>query len=118
MGGSNKQHPIVEKVLSLLRIDPKYKNMGMPDPEVLYLDDAALRTIQEEFEKYFDSDELPTALISLLQLANALGDEGHKEVAIELIRIAVLGKEALKKKAAEKNQVEYFNSITIKDNVI
>jgi len=72
--------------------------MGMPDPEVLYLNDAALRTIQEEFEKYFNSDELPTAIISLLELANALDREGHNEVAIDLIRIVVTGKEALEKR--------------------
>lgn len=72
--------------------------MGMPDPEVLYLNDAALRTIQEEFEKYFNSDELPTAIISLLELANALDREGHNEVAIDLIRIVVTGKEVLEKR--------------------
>jgi len=99
---SKKQHPIVEKVLSSLRMDPKYKNMGMPDPEVLYLNDGALRTIQEEFEKYFDSDELTTAIVSLLELANALDGEGHNEVAIDLIRIVVTGNEALKKRSKLK----------------
>jgi hypothetical protein len=99
-----EQHPIVEKVLSLLRIAPKFRNMRMPDPQVLYLNHAALQTVKEEFEKYFDSDELPIAIISLLQLANALGDEGHKDVAIDLIRIVVTGKEALKKRNDLKNR--------------
>ena len=104
MSNPKSRHPIVEKVLSLLKIDPKYRNMSMPDPQVLYLNDAALQTVKEEFEKYFDSDELPVAIISLLELANALGDNGHKDVAIDLIRIVVTGKEALKKRNELKNR--------------
>lgn len=103
MSEKKKQHPIVEKVLSLMRIDPKYQNMGMPDPQVLYLSDESLSIIQKGFEQYFDSDELPVAIISLLQLANALDKEGHNEVAIELIRIVVSGKEAMQKKSKFKS---------------
>ena len=106
MNESQKRHPLVEKVLSLLRIDPMYQNMGMPDPEVLYLSHEALKEIKQEYEKYFDSEELPETLISLLQLANALGDEGHNEVALELIEIAVSGEEALKKKVRQKHKHE------------
>ena len=102
MSEEKKQHPLVEKILSLVEFDPMYENMGMPDPKVLYLSDELMTIIQKEFEKYFDSDELPTAIISLLGLANALDGEGHKEVAIGLIRIVVTGKEALKKRSKLK----------------
>ncbi len=102
MSNSNRKHPLIEKVLSLLRIDPKYQNMGMPEIEVLYLRDEDLRIIQDEFETYFESEELVTAILSLLQLANALGDEGHEEVAVELIRIVTSGQKALEKLSKSK----------------
>ena len=86
-----------------MRVDPKYQNMGMPDPQVLYLDHESLEIIREEYEKYFDSEDLVSALTALLELANALSKEGHDEVALELIEIAVTGEEPLRKRAEKMN---------------
>ena len=97
MSEQNKQHPLVEKILSLVSFDPMYENMGMPDPKVLFLSDDAKQIIKQEFEKYFDSKELKEAIMALLQLANAFDKEGHNEIGISIIRIVVTANEALEK---------------------
>jgi dihydrofolate reductase len=98
-----KHHPLVEKILSLVTFDPMYENMGMPDPKVLYLSDEAKTTIKQEFEKYFASNDLMSAVASLLELACAFDKEGHNEIAISVLEIVVTANKALEKLKKNKN---------------
>lgn len=99
------QHPLVEKILSFVEFDPMYENMGMPDPKVLYLSDESLDIIQKEFEKYFNSEELKLAIVSLLELACAFDKEGHNEIGISIIRIVVTANEFLEKRNKQNNEI-------------
>ncbi len=97
MSDPKKQHPLVEKILSLVTFDPMYENLGMPDPKVLYLSDDARAEINKEFEKYFDPAEITSAIIALLDLSNVFAKEEHKEIGITILEIVVTAREALEK---------------------
>ena len=95
MSEKKKQHPLVEKILSLVEFDPMYANMGMPDTKILYLSDESREVIRNEFKKYFNEKEILNAIVNLIQLANALDGEGHTEIAVTILEIVVTANEHL-----------------------
>ena len=98
MREQNKKHPLVQQILELVEFDPKYENMGFPEIKALYLIDESKHKIQQEFEKYFESDELIDLITTLLQLAAAFDREGHKGISLSILEIVVTANESLEKR--------------------
>jgi hypothetical protein len=95
MSEKKKQHPLVEKILSLVEFDPMYANMGMPDTKVLYLSDESREIVRNEFQKYFNEKEVLNAIVNLIQLANVFDEQEHTEIAVTILEIVVTANEHL-----------------------
>lgn len=98
MKEQGKNHPLIQIIVDLVEFDPMYENMGIPEMRVLYLSDVSIHKIQQEFEKYFESDELVEVITALLQLAAAFDKEGHNSIAISILEIVVTANEALERR--------------------
>lgn len=113
MKDSINSHPLVDFILNHAKIDPKYRNMGFPNMEIIYFNEDAKRIIEVEFVKYFDSPDLKDIVIELLKLASVLDEQGHKDAGLYIVMLVTLATESLEKLArkidsnAEKKKIEF-----------
>ena len=107
MNKKKNQHPLVEKILSLVEFDPMYANMGMPDTKILYLSDESREIVRKEFEKYFtDSKKLVQAVIALVTLANALDDNNHTDLAVTILEFVATANEPLQQHNKQRTKAD------------
>jgi hypothetical protein len=74
------------------------QNMGFSEFKQYYISDENRKIIQEEFEKYFDSDELQNAIMALLRLILVFQSKGHERVVTFLAETVTSAEETAKKR--------------------
>lgn len=91
-------HPLAKRVIELVEWDPMDQNMGFPEIKQYYLSGDNTKIIQDEFEKYFESEDLQDAIMAILKLILVFESKGHSRVVKTLAEIVTTAEKTLEKR--------------------
>ena len=99
MSDSNhkKAHPLVEKALSLAKLDSSLAPPYMEElASSIFFDDEAIEELKDALSNYFHTEALISAVLALLDLTCVLDEQDHKDAALDILMVVATAAEPLK----------------------